>query len=25
VDLPGGIRAQRHQHVVQIGFHNQPV
>jgi tRNA(Ile)-lysidine synthase len=25
VDLPGGIRAQRHQHVVQIGFHNEPV
>jgi tRNA(Ile)-lysidine synthase len=25
VDLPGGIRAQRHRHVVQIGFHNEPV
>ncbi len=25
VDLPGGIRAQRHQHVVQIGFHSEPV
>jgi tRNA(Ile)-lysidine synthase len=25
VDLPGGIRAQRHQHVIQVGFHNKPV